>query len=320
MLTTSSQNGSHDANGQPGADGGQGGQGGRGLRGGDQRGRFGQVASSGSSAVAPLEPSPDDAILVSGVSLRYRMPTEKITSLKEQVIRTITRRTVGYNEFWALRNINLRIRFGDSVALVGRNGAGKSSLLKVIARVITPTSGRVVVRGNVAPIIELGAGFHPELTGRENIFLNGAMLGFSEAAMKRKFDSIVDFSELEAFIDSPLRTYSSGMTARLAFSVAAEADPDLLIIDEVLSVGDEAFQRKCQDRMVSFRERGCTILFVTHGLDSAHKICERAVWIEEGRAIYSGPTQKVVNLFRESMEFETSLSATQKRQVVQVKR
>ncbi|HZC04826.1 MAG TPA: ATP-binding cassette domain-containing protein, partial [Ktedonobacterales bacterium] len=182
MLTTSnstSANGSHDPRG-------------------DHRGRFATTAGPGAPA---LEPSSDDAILVSGVSLRYRMPTEKISTLKEQVIRTITRRTVGYNEFWALRNINLRIKFGDSVALVGRNGAGKSSLLKVIARVIVPTSGRVVVRGNVAPIIELGAGFHPELTGRENIFLNGAMLGFSEAAMKRKFDSIVDFSELEAFID-----------------------------------------------------------------------------------------------------------------------
>ncbi len=280
-----------------------------------------RFAANAVTAGAPaLEPSPNDAILVSGVSLRYRMPTERITSLKEQVIRTITRRTVGYNEFWALRNINLRIPFGDSVALVGRNGAGKSSLLKVIARVIAPTSGRVVVRGSIAPIIELGAGFHPELTGRENIFLNGAMLGVSEAAMKRKFDSIVDFSELEAFIDSPLRTYSSGMTARLAFSVAAEADPEVLIIDEVLSVGDEAFQKKCQDRMIGFRERGITILFVTHGLDVAHKICQRAVWIEEGRAIYSGPTQKVVAMFRESMEFETSLSATQRRQVVQVKR
>jgi ABC-2 type transport system ATP-binding protein len=306
LLTTSSSAGQNGANGQNGP---------RGQNDGTQHGRFGPSAGQGAAA---LEPSSDDAILVSGVSLRYRMPTEKITSLKEQVIRTITRRTVGYNEFWALRNINLRIKFGDSVALVGRNGAGKSSLLKVIARVIVPTSGRVVVRGNVAPIIELGAGFHPELTGRENVFLNGAMLGFSEAAMKRKFDSIVDFSELEAFIDSPLRTYSSGMTARLAFSVAAEADPDLLIIDEVLSVGDEAFQKKCQDRMIRFRERGITILFVTHGLDSAAKICERAVWIEEGRAIYSGPTQKVVTLFRESMEFETSLSATQKRQVVQV--
>lgn len=248
------------------------------------------------------------------------MPTERINSLKEQVIRTITRRTVGYREFWALRNVSLQIKYGESVALVGRNGAGKSTLLKVIARVVRPTTGRVVVRGAVAPIIELGAGFHPELTGRENIFLNGAMLGFSEQQMRKKFDSIVDFSEIEAFIESPLRTYSSGMVARLAFSVAAEADPDILIIDEVLSVGDEAFQKKCIDRMVRFRERGVTILFVTHSLDSAATLCERAVWIEEGRAVYSGPTTKVIDMFRESMSNDTSLATTQKRQVVRVSR
>jgi len=329
LLTTSNSSDSPDS---PRENGANGGHGANGAHGGSERklsgnatfgargNRFGAAATQAGRGAPTLEPSSDDAILVSGVSLRYRMPTERISSLKEQVIRTITRRTVGYNEFWALRNINLRIKFGDSVALVGRNGAGKSSLLKVIARVIAPTSGRVVVRGNVAPIIELGAGFHPELTGRENIFLNGAMLGFSEPAMKRKFDSIVDFSELEAFIDSPIRTYSSGMTARLAFAIAAEADPDLLIVDEVLSVGAEAFQKKCETRMVRFRERGCTILYVTHALDMAYKLCERAVWIEEGRAIYSGPTPKVVNLFRESMEFESSLSATQKRQVVKVER
>lgn len=266
-------------------------------------------------------PSPDDVgIMVSGVSLRYRMPTERITTLKEQVIRTLTRRTTGYTEFWALRNVNLRIDRGDSVALVGRNGAGKSSLLKVIARVIRPTNGRVVVRGNVAPIIELGAGFHPELTGRENVFLNGAMLGFSEMQMKHKLDEIIDFSEIEAFIDSPLRTYSSGMIARLAFAIAAAADPDILIVDEVLAVGDEAFQKKCMDRMVSFRTRGVTILYVTHALSSISMLCARAIWIEQGRAIYSGPTDQVVSLFRESMETEGSLAETQKQQVIPVRK
>lgn len=259
------------------------------------------------------------AIEVSGVSVRYRMPTERINTLKERVIRAVTRRTTGYREFWALRNINLRIGQGESVALVGRNGAGKSTLLKVIARVVRPTSGRVVVRGSIAPIIELGAGFHPELTGRENIFLNGAMLGFSESQMQRKFDSIVDFSELEAFIDSPLRTYSSGMVARLGFSVAAESKADLLIVDEVLSVGDEAFQKKCVERMLGFRRNGTTILFVSHGLDMLHTLCDEAMWIEEGRAMLRGPTQKVVEMFRESMEFDTSIAATQRRQVVRIK-
>jgi len=260
------------------------------------------------------------AIEVSGASVCYRMPTERINTLKEQVIRTVTRRTTSYREFWALRNVNLRVNAGESVAFVGRNGAGKSTLLKVIARVVRPTSGRVIVRGSMATMIELGAGMHPELTGRENIFLNGAMLGFSEAQMRRKFDSIVDFSELEAFIDSPLRTYSSGMQARLGFAVAAEADSDILIVDEVLAVGDEAFQKKCTDRMLDFHRRGTTILYVTHGLDRVHELCNEAVWIEEGRVMFRGPTQEVVTMFRESMEFDTSIAVTQKRQVVRIHR
>ena len=278
------------------------------------------LTTSSAQGARAARPENDTAIFVSGASVQYRMPTERINSLKEQVIRTITRRTVGYREFWALRNVSLQIKYGESVALVGRNGAGKSTLLKVIARVVRPTTGRVIVRGAVAPIIELGAGFHPELTGRENIFLNGAMLGFSEQQMRKKFDSIVDFSEIEAFIESPLRTYSSGMVARLAFSVAAEADPDILIIDEVLSVGDEAFQKKCIERMMRFRDRGVTILFVTHSLDSAASLCERAVWIEEGRAVYSGPTKKVIEMFRDNMSNDSSLATTQKRQVVRVNR
>ena len=262
----------------------------------------------------------DVAITVEGVSVRYRMPTERITTLKEQVIRTITRRTVKYNEFWALRNVNLRVHQGEGVALIGRNGAGKSTLLKVIARAQRPTTGRVVVRGKVAAIIELGAGFHQELTGRENVFLNGAMLGFSRAEMQSKFDSIVAFSELEAFIDSPIRTYSSGMNARLAFSIAAEADPDLLIIDEVLSVGDEAFQHKCMERMKRFRQRGVTILYVTHSVDSAIQLCDRAVWIDQGRIRYSGDTKHVIDIYRESLEFDSDLATTQKLRVVRVPR
>jgi ABC-2 type transport system ATP-binding protein/lipopolysaccharide transport system ATP-binding protein len=258
----------------------------------------------------------DLAIVVSDVSVRYRLPTERINTLKEQVIRQVTRRTVKYNEFWALRNVNLRVRRGDAVALVGRNGAGKSTLLKVIARVQRPTTGRVWVRGTMAPIIELGAGFHHELTGRENIFLNGAMLGFSRAEMAKKVDSIVEFSELANFIDSPLRTYSSGMQARLGFAVAAEADPDVLIIDEVLSVGDEAFQRKCMERMRRFRDRGVTILYVTHGLDSVHQLCDYAAWIDSGRLRFYGDTQRVVAMFRDSLEHDADLAETQRMQVV----
>lgn len=262
----------------------------------------------------------DLAVVVSNASVRYKLPTERINTLKEQVIRQITRRTVKYNEFWALRDVNLRMRRGDAVALVGRNGAGKSTLLKVIARVLRPTSGTVWVRGTMAPIIELGAGFHPELTGRENIFLNGAMLGFSQAQMAKKVDAIIAFSELANFIDSPLRTYSSGMQARLGFAVAAEADPDVLIIDEVLSVGDEAFQKKCMERMRRFRERGVTILYVTHALDSVHELCDYAAWIDAGRLRYFGESRRVVAMFRDSMEHDADLVETQRLQVVRVPR
>lgn len=260
------------------------------------------------------------AIVVSDLSICYRLPTERITTLKEQVIRQITRRKVKYNEFWALRKVNLKVQRGEAVGLIGRNGAGKSTLLKAIAKVQRPTSGRVWVHGRIAPIIELGAGFHEELTGRENIFLNGAMLGFSKAEMQKKVDSIIEFSELANFIDSPLRTYSSGMYARLGFAVAAEADPDILIIDEVLSVGDEAFQKKCMDRMNRFRRRGVTILYVTHGLDSVHELCDRTAWIDQGRLRYLGETQRVVEMFRDAMEYEADLATTQRLQVVQVPR
>ncbi len=262
----------------------------------------------------------EPAIVISDVSVCYRLPVERINTLKEQVIRQITRRKVKFNEFWALRRVNLRIQRGDAIALVGRNGAGKSTLLKLIAKVQRPTMGRVWVQGRMSPLIELGAGFHEELTGRENIFLNGAMLGFSQREMERKVDNIIEFSELANFIDSPLRTYSSGMHARLGFAVAAEADPDILIIDEVLSVGDEAFQQKCMARMLRYRERGVTIVFVTHGLDSIAQLCNRAAWIDQGRLRYVGETDRVVEMFRDSMEYEADLATTQRLQVVKVER
>lgn len=268
---------------------------------------------------APISLGPSElAVVLSGVSVCYRMPSERINTLKEQVIRGITGRSVKYNEFWALRNVTLKVRQGEAIGLIGSNGAGKSTLLKTIARVLRPTEGRVWVRGAVSPMIELGAGFHPELTGRENIFVNGAMLGFSRRQMQEKFDSIVDFSELAAFIDAPLRTYSSGMIARLGFAVASDVDPDILIIDEALSVGDEAFQKKCLARMNEFREQGVTIFFVTHALDSVSLLCPRAVWLDGGRIRYTGPTKEVVQAYRENMELDTdiSLADTQKLQIV----
>ena len=256
----------------------------------------------------------DVAVSVSHVSVRYRMSTEGIRSLKEVVVRTVRGRRVIYNDFWALRDINLEARRGEAIALIGNNGAGKSTLLKVIARVQRPTSGRVVVRGAISPLIELGAGFHPELTGRENIFINGAMLGFSRRQMQHKFDGIVEFSGLHAFIDSPLRTYSSGMTARLGFSIVADADPDVLIIDEALSVGDEAFQQKCLARMSEFRRSGVTIFYVTHALDSIEELCPRSIWLEGGQIRGSGPTQDVIAAYRSNDA--ASIADTQTLQIV----
>jgi len=241
------------------------------------------------------------AISLSAVSVRYTVPTEAVGTLKEYVIRLLQGRRVGFRRFWALRNADLEVRRGEALGIVGRNGAGKSTLLKVVAQVLRPTEGRVVVRGAVAPLIELGAGFHPELTGRENIYLNGAMLGFSRSQMQQKFDSIVEFSELASFIDAPIRTYSSGMVMRLGFAVATDVDPDILIIDEILSVGDEAFQQKCLARMEGFRNDGATILFVSHGLEDIRFLCNRAIWIDQGRIQCSGPPDEVIHAYREGV-------------------
>ena len=258
----------------------------------------------------------DLAVVLSDISVRYRIPSERIASLKEYTIRRLSGRRVKYNTFYALRHVDLQVQVGDAIGLVGKNGAGKSTLLKVIARVMAPSSGRVWVRGAISPLIELGAGFHPELTGRENLFINGAMLGFSRRRMQEKFDSIFDFAELEAFIDSPIRTYSSGMIARLGFSIVASADPDVLIVDEALSVGDEAFQKKCVARMNEFRDRGVTIFFVTHAADRIRELCPISAWIDGGHIRHIGPTDEVVDLYRQSYDADVSLNATQQMQIV----
>jgi ABC-type polysaccharide/polyol phosphate transport system ATPase subunit len=184
--------------------------------------------------------------------------------------------------------------------LIGQNGAGKSTLLKLIARVLRPTSGRVVVRGHVAPLLEFGAGFHPELSGRENIYLNGALLGFTSKEMDEKFNRIVDFAELWDFIDAPLRTYSSGMWARLGFAVATDVKPDILIIDEILSVGDEAFQRKSATRMQEFRDQGATILLVSHTMLTIEEMCKQTAWLHHGQLMAIGETQQVIQAYRQS--------------------
>ena len=201
------------------------------------------------------------AIEMSDVTVRFHIPRERVRTFKEFAINWVRGRLV-YEELLALSHVNATIRRGEAVGIIGRNGAGKSTLLKVIARVLRPTAGSVVVHGRVAPLLELGAGFDPELSGRENIFLNGAILGRSRREMVRRLPAIVEFAELEAFLDAPVRTYSSGMVARLGFAIATDVEPDVLLVDEVLAVGDLEFQRKCLDRMHQFRARGATLVLV----------------------------------------------------------
>lgn len=243
--------------------------------------------------------SPVEAIRLENVGVRYRVPTERIRTFKEYMIRRIQRR-VQNREFWALHNVTFNVYRGEAFGLIGHNGAGKSTLLKLIARVLQPTTGRVVVRGQVAPLLEFGAGFHSELTGRENIFLNGALLGFTRREMEEKFDRIVDFAELGDFIDAPLRTYSSGMWARLGFAVATDVKPDILIVDEVLSVGDESFQRKSAARMQEFRQQGATVLLVSHNMATIEAMCKRAAWLDHGEVKAIGEIDEVIQAYRRS--------------------
>lgn len=251
--------------------------------------------------VLPAEPvtAKEEMIRLENIGVRYRIPTERIGTFKEYIIRRLQRR-VSHREFWALRDVNLSVYRGEVLGLIGHNGAGKSTLLKLVARVLRPVEGRIIVRGNVAPLLEFGAGFHPELTGRENVFLNGALLGFSRQEMEEKFNRIVDFAELWDFIDSPMRTYSSGMWARLGFATATDIQPEILIVDEVLSVGDEAFQRKSAARMQQFREQGATILFVSHSMDTIASMCSRSAWIDHGELKIVGPTEEVIAAYRGS--------------------
>jgi len=230
------------------------------------------------------------------VGVRYRVPHERIGTFKEYAIRWVQRR-IDHHEFWALRDVTLRIDRGEVFGVVGRNGAGKSTLLKVISRVLHPTRGRIRVRGGVAPLLELGAGFHPELTGRENVFLNGTLLGHSHREITERFDDVLEFAELSEFIDAPLRTYSSGMTARLGFAVATTWKPDVLLLDEILAVGDEAFQAKCRERIASFRDSGATILLVTHDLNLVQTLCQRTVWIDHGTVRCVGPSTDVARAY-----------------------
>lgn len=200
-------------------------------------------------------------------------------------------------EFWALKDVSFEINQGDRVGIIGRNGAGKTTLLKLISRITEPTTGRIVLKGRVASLLEVGTGFHPELTGRENIFLNGAILGMSKAEIKRKFDEIVDFAEVEKFLDTPVKRYSSGMYVRLAFAVAAHLEPEILLVDEVLAVGDAAFQKKCLGKMGDVAKEGRTVLFVSHNMGAITRLCERSIWFDRGQTVLDDLSPEVVSRY-----------------------
>jgi len=231
------------------------------------------------------------------VAVRYRISGEHIMTLKEYVIRFLQRK-VQHRDFWALQGINLDIYSGEIFGIVGRNGAGKSTLLKVISRVLSPTEGRVWMDGRVSPLLELGAGFHPELTGRENVFFNGTLLGHTRCEIEEQINKILDFAEVGSFIDEPLRTYSSGMIARLGFSVATAWEPEILILDEVLAVGDWAFQQKCKARMKNFQDQGATILLVSHNMEIIRQMCKRAMWLDKGINRLCGPVNDVTDEYQ----------------------
>lgn len=219
---------------------------------------------------------------IKNVSVVFKKTSEKMTSLKEYFINSL-RKKIKKEKFVALEDINITIKKGEIIGLLGLNGAGKSTLLKVISGIIKPTTGEVKLNGKMAPLIELGAGFDPELTGRENIFLNGSLLGFSKKELKDKIEDIIEFSELREFIDVPLKNYSSGMYARLGFSIATIYDPEILIIDEVLSVGDFHFQEKSLNKIMEMIEKGTTVLFVSHDIEQVKKLCEKVIWLEKGK-------------------------------------
>jgi len=240
---------------------------------------------------------PQTVIAVENVTVSYRVPKEQVRTFKEYAIRRIQGR-IQHNEFLALNDVSLCVNKGEVFGLVGSNGAGKTTLLRLIARVMRPKQGRVRIWGKVAPLLAMGAGFHMELTGRENVYINGSLLGFTRKEMDAKFESIVNFADLWDFIDSPLRTYSSGMQARLGFAVATDSMPDILIVDEILSVGDSAFQEKSLARITSFRENGGTILLVSHTMDTIEKMCQRAAWLDQGQLRAVGPADEIVYQYR----------------------
>ena len=258
---------------------------------------------SETNTAAPVDYSKQPmAVEVKDVTMVFNMASESLGSLKEYFI-SLARHKLFFEEFRALKNISFEVHRGEVVGLVGTNGSGKSTMLKIIAGVLEPSEGEVKVHGNIAPLIELGAGFDPELSARENIYLNGALLGYTKEFIDANFDGIIEFAELKDFVDMPLKNFSSGMVARIAFAIATITEPDILIVDETLSVGDVFFQQKCERRIQHFIESGdVTVLFVSHSMEQVERICQRAVWIEKGDLRMDGPVDEVCKAYHDQFK------------------
>ena len=233
-----------------------------------------------------------EMIIVEDVTVKFKMANDKISSLKEYIV-NMFKNKLSYKEFLALKNVSFKVNRGEVIGIIGRNGSGKSTLLKAISGILKPNNGNIEVNGNIVPMLELGSGFDVDLSGEENIFLNGAILGYSEEFLKEKYQEIVDFSELGDFIYSPIRNYSSGMIMRLAFSIATVVNPEILIVDEILSVGDEAFQEKSFNRMKQLMSGGTTVLIVSHSLEQIRNVCDKVIWLDKGEVKMLGDCQTV---------------------------
>ncbi len=240
----------------------------------------------------------DEVINARGVSMKFRLTDNKALSWKEFAMRKIKGDgETSAKELWAISDVSFSVKRGEVVGIIGRNGSGKSTLLKMIAGILKPTEGEVICGGTIAPMLELGSGFDPDLTGKENVFLNGAILGFSKKFLEEKYDDIVAFAELEKFMNAPIRTYSSGMLMRLAFSIATLVNPDILIVDEILAVGDSEFQAKCKVRMHELMSGGTTVLIVSHSLDQIRELCNKVIWLDGGKIKMMGDVQEVCDAY-----------------------
>ncbi|OVE67348.1 teichoic acid ABC transporter ATP-binding protein [Clostridium diolis] len=237
-----------------------------------------------------------EIIEINGVSMMFKLSSDRISSLKEYITSALSGK-LSYKEFWALNNISINIKKGEVIGIIGHNGSGKSTLLKIISGIMKPTKGNIICNGNIVPMLELGSGFDFDLTGKENIYLNGAILGYSKKFLDEKYKEILEFSELGEFINVPIRNYSSGMMMRLAFSIATVVNPDILIVDEILSVGDEAFQEKSRKRMEELMSGGTTVLFVSHSLNQIREMCNRVVWLDHGKIRMIGDAEEVCDKY-----------------------